>query len=87
MFQGVDHVSRYYDSDAMFAFQNNGKVKDIHLNRWNPAKSEAENLATATYPLLHYGSNGDHNQRRELILPEERFIRPSEEHRVELYIP
>ena len=29
MFQGVDHVSRYYDSDAMFAFQNNGKVKDI----------------------------------------------------------
>jgi TonB-linked SusC/RagA family outer membrane protein len=63
MFQGVDHVSRYYDSDAMFAFQNNGKVKDIHLGRWNPSLSESENLANAKYPLLHYGSNGDHNQR------------------------
>lgn len=63
MLQGVDHVSRYYDSDAMFAFNNNGKVKDIHLQRWNPAKSEADNLANAQYPLLHYGSYGDHNQR------------------------
>lgn len=76
MFQGVDHVSRYYDSDAMFAFQNNGKVKDIHLNRWNPAKSEAENLATATYPLLHYGSNGDHNQRQNsFFLKNGSFVR------------
>lgn len=76
MFQGVDHVSRYYDSDAMFAFQNNGKVKDIHLNRWNPAKSEAENLATAEYPLLHYGSNGDHNQRQNsFFLKNGSFVR------------
>ena len=76
MFQGVDHVSRYYDSDAMFAFQNNGKVKDIHLNRWNPAKSEAENLASATYPLLHYGSNGDHNQRQNsFFLKNGSFVR------------
>ena len=76
MFQGVDHVSRYYDSDAMFAFQNNGKAKDIHLNRWNPNKSESENLATATYPLLHYGSNGDHNQRQNsFFLKNGAFIR------------
>jgi TonB-linked SusC/RagA family outer membrane protein len=70
MFQGVDHVSRYYDSDAMFAFANSssysgvGKVKDIHLKRWNPSMSEEYNLANAEYPLLHYGSNGDHNQRQ-----------------------
>ena len=64
MFQGVDHVSRYYDSDAMFAFVDNGKVKNVHQGRWNPNESEAYNLANASYPLLHYGSNGNHNQRQ-----------------------
>ena len=63
MFQGVDHVSRYYDAEAMYAFINGGKVKEHHLGRWNPAVSEAENLANASYPLLHYANYGDHNQR------------------------
>ncbi|MDL2309579.1 TonB-dependent receptor [Parabacteroides sp. OttesenSCG-928-B22] len=63
MFQGVDKVSRYYDSFAQFAFFDGGKVKEHHLDRWDPALSEAENLKSAKYPLLHYGSNGDHNQR------------------------
>lgn len=64
MFQGVDHVSRYYDADAMFAFVSGGKVKQHHLGRWNPSESEAWNLENATYPLLHYAENGDHNQRQ-----------------------
>lgn len=64
MFQGVDHVSRFYDAEAMFAFINGGKVKEHHLGRWNPAESEAWNLANATYPLLHYDAYGDHNQRQ-----------------------
>ena len=64
MFQGVDHVSRYYDAEAMFAFVNGGKVREHHLNRWNPAESEAYNLAHASYPLLHYAANGNHNQRQ-----------------------
>lgn len=64
MFQGVDHVSRYYDADAMFAFVDGGKVKEHHLGRWNPNESEQWNLANASYPLLHYASNGDHNQRQ-----------------------
>ncbi len=63
MFQGVDHVSRYYDAEAMYAFVAGGKVKEHHLDRWNPALSEATNLANAKYPLLHYDNNGDHNQR------------------------
>lgn len=63
MFQGVDHVSRYYDAEAMYAFVGGGKVKEHHLDRWNPTASEAENLANAKYPLLHYDSYGDHNQR------------------------
>lgn len=64
MFQGVDHVSRYYDAESMYAFVAGGKVKEHHLDRWNPARSEAENLANAKYPLLHYDSYGDHNQRQ-----------------------
>ena len=64
MFQGVDHVSRYYDAEAMYAFVSGGKVKEHHLDRWNPTKSESENLASAKYPLLHYDSYGDHNQRQ-----------------------
>jgi hypothetical protein len=47
----------------MYAFVNGGKVKSIHLDRWNPNKSEEYNLANAKYPLLHYDSYGNHNQR------------------------
>jgi TonB-linked SusC/RagA family outer membrane protein len=76
MFQGVDHVSRYYDATAQFAFLNGGKVREHHLGRWNPAKSEAENLASATYPLLHYDSYGNHNQRgNSFFLKNGAFIR------------
>ena len=63
MFQGVSNVSRFYDAEAMFAFVNGGKVRDLHQQRWDPSKTEAENLTTAKYPLLHYDGNGDHNQR------------------------
>lgn len=76
MFQGVDHVSRYYDAEAMFAFVNGGKVKEHHLGRWNPAESETYNLANATYPRLHYDSYGDHNQRKNsFFLQNGNFIR------------
>ena len=64
MFQGVDHVSRYYDAEAMYAFVSGGKVKEHHLDRWNPALTESQNLASAKYPLLHYDSYGNHNQRQ-----------------------
>ena len=64
MFQGVDKVSRYYDAEAMYAFVNGGKVKEHHLLRWNPNQSDEWNLANAKYPLLHYDSYGDHNQRQ-----------------------
>ena len=63
MFQGVSNVSRFYDAEAMYAFVNGGKVREHHMDRWNPMLSEAENLASSRYPLLHYDGNGDHNQR------------------------
>lgn len=76
MFQGVDHVSRYYDGEAMYAFVNGGKVKEHHLGRWNPEQSEAYNLQHATYPLLHYDNYGDHNQRtNSFFLKNGSFVR------------
>ena len=76
MFQGVDHVSRYYDADAMYAFVDGGKAKTIHLSRWDPSQSEEYNLANAKYPLLHYGSYGDHNQRENsFFLQNGAFVR------------
>ncbi len=76
MFQGVDHVSRYYDAEAMYAFVNGGKVKEHHLDRWSPTKTETENLSSAKYPLLHYDSYGDHNQRsNSFFLKNGNFLR------------
>ena len=63
MFQGVGKVSRYYDSEALFAFVDGGKVREQHLKRWDPAETEEYNLAHAKYPLLHYDAMGNHNQR------------------------
>ncbi len=76
MFQGVDHVSRYYDAEAMYAFVDGGKVKEHHMNRWQPSQSEEWNLANAKYPLLHYDTNGDHNQRQNsFFLQNGAFVR------------
>lgn len=76
MFQGVNNVSRYYDAEARFAFINGGKAKEHHLQRWDPAQSETYNLANAKYPLLHYDSYGDHNQRaNSFFLIDGSFIR------------
>ena len=76
MFQGIDHVSRYYDAEAMFAFVDGGKVNEVHLERWNPAESEAYNLEHAQYPLLHYAGFGDHNQRlNSFFLKNGAFVR------------
>lgn len=76
MFQGVDHVSRYYDATMMYAFVDGGKVKEHHLQRWNPVETEEYNLAHAQYPLLHYDSYGDHNQRsNSFFLKNGAFIR------------
>jgi len=76
MFQGVSEISRYYDAETMYAFVNGGKVRSQHLGRWNPNESVDYNLKNATYPLLHYGSTGDNNQRlNSFFLQDGSFIR------------
>lgn len=76
MFQGTSKVSRYYDSEALFAFVDGGKVREEHLKRWDPSKTEEYNLANAKYPLLHYDSYGNHNQQEStFFLKSGRFLR------------
>jgi TonB-linked SusC/RagA family outer membrane protein len=76
MFHGVDHVSRYYDAETMYAFVNGGKVKEHHLERWNPNVSENVNRANARYPLLHYDEYGNHNQQtNSFFLQNGAFVR------------
>ena len=48
-FQGVGKWNGYQNTDGAWAFHNAGSVRDIHLGRWSPTKSDAEN-AKATYP-------------------------------------
>ena len=47
-----DHVSRYYDAEAMYAFVSGGKVKEHHLERWNPAQSEGLQSATCQLSVV-----------------------------------
>jgi hypothetical protein len=48
-FQGVGKWNGYQNVDGAWAFFNAGSVRDIHLGRWSPTKTDAEN-AKATYP-------------------------------------
>ena len=48
-FQGVGKYNGLQIQDAAWAFFNAGSVRDIHLGRWSPLKTTAEN-AVATYP-------------------------------------
>lgn len=76
MFSGAAKVSRYFDAEALYAFVDGGKVREEHLRRWNPAETEAYNLANAKYPLLHYDDYGNHNQRQNsFFLKNGNFLR------------
>lgn len=52
LFQGVTGRTAYFGGALFQAFQNNGQVGPIALNRWTP-----ETAATATYPRLSASNN------------------------------
>lgn len=56
-FQGVSSRTVYFSGLNFHAFQNNGKISNIALDRWTPATAE-----TATYPRLS-SANDDNNYR------------------------
>lgn len=52
LFQGVTGRTAYFGGSLFQAFQNNGQVAPIALDRWTP-----ETAATATYPRLSAANN------------------------------
>ncbi|MFD2570474.1 SusC/RagA family TonB-linked outer membrane protein [Spirosoma soli] len=52
LFQGVTGRTAYFGGSQFHAFQNNGQVAPIALDRWTP-----ETAATATYPRLSASNN------------------------------
>ncbi|TCD01558.1 SusC/RagA family TonB-linked outer membrane protein [Pedobacter psychroterrae] len=58
IFQGVTGINLNLSGNRYYAFQNNGKVSEIALNRWTP-----ETAATATYPRLSSSDNTNNFNR------------------------
>lgn len=52
LFQGVTGTTAYFGGTYFHAFQNNGQIAPIALDRWTP-----ETAATATYPRLSAANN------------------------------
>lgn len=52
LFQGVTGRTAYFGGTLFHAFQNNGQIGPIALDRWTP-----ETAATATYPRLSAANN------------------------------
>jgi hypothetical protein len=52
LLQGVTGNTVYFGGSLFHAFQNNGKIAPIALDRWTP-----ETAATATYPRLTASNN------------------------------
>lgn len=52
VFQGVSGVTQYLGGSRYHAFQNNGQINEMALNRWTP-----QTASTATYPRLSADNN------------------------------
>lgn len=52
LFQGVMNRTAYFGGTYFHAFQNNGQIAPVALDRWTP-----ETAATATYPRLSAANN------------------------------
>jgi TonB-linked SusC/RagA family outer membrane protein len=65
LIQGVINRDVYVGGSSIWAFQNNGfgQAYENNLNRWTPATA-----ATATYPRLNIGSNGNNHAQSSFWL-------------------
>ena len=61
LFQGAGNRSVYWEGKYIQAFQNDGKISSIALDRWTP-----ETAATATYPRLSSSNNLNNFQQSSL---------------------
>jgi TonB-linked SusC/RagA family outer membrane protein len=72
LIQGVANRDVYVGGSSIWAFQNNGfgQAYENNLNRWTPATA-----ATATYPRLNIGSNGNNHAQSSFWLRNGDYVR------------
>ncbi|TWI80322.1 TonB-linked SusC/RagA family outer membrane protein [Lacibacter cauensis] len=72
LIQGVTNRDVYVGGSSIWAFQNNGfgQAYENNLNRWTPATA-----ATATYPRLNIGSNGNNHAQSSFWLRNGDYVR------------
>jgi TonB-linked SusC/RagA family outer membrane protein len=70
LLQGAAHADVILDNEAVYEFFQEGKVKPFHLNRWTP-----ETAATATYPRLHYSTNGNNHRASDFWVKSADYLR------------
>lgn len=72
LIQGVTNRDVYVGGSSIWAFQNNGfgQAFENNLNRWTPATA-----ATATYPRLNIGSNGNNHAQSSFWLRNGDYVR------------
>ncbi len=70
--QGVTNRDVYVGGSSIWAFQNNGfgQAYENNLNRWTPATA-----ATATYPRINIGSNGNNHAQSSFWLRNGDYVR------------
>jgi len=69
-FQGAANRSVLWAGKAIEAFQNDGKISSVALNRWTP-----ETAATATYPRLSASNNLNNFQPSSLWLKNGSYLK------------
>jgi hypothetical protein len=72
LIQGVTNRDVYVGGASIWAFQNNGfgQAYENNLNRWTPATA-----ATATYPRLNIGTNGNNQAQSSFWLRNGDYVR------------
>lgn len=72
LIQGVTNRDVYVGGSSIWAFQNGGfgQAYENNLNRWTPATA-----ATATYPRLNIGSNGNNQAQSSYWLRNGDYVR------------
>ncbi|MDR3218724.1 MAG: TonB-dependent receptor [Dysgonamonadaceae bacterium] len=77
LFQGAGGANMPLSQFAVWEFYTSsgstGKVMEHHLGRYNP--EDPSSWTTATYPLLHYGSNSNNHQSSTRWLFDRSYLR------------
>jgi TonB-linked SusC/RagA family outer membrane protein len=73
LFQGAGNADFYFKEDAVWEFNQMGKVMTQHLGRYNP--QDPSSWETATYPLLHPAENPNNHQKTTRWLFSRNYLR------------